>query len=337
MELILASTAVACIVTFSIVPLLIRSAYKLHFLDMPGPLKQQVRPVPYLGGVAVYGGFLTAIFMFYPLESRELLFIAGWTFLLILGLLDDWLRLQAHQKFCGQVCATLFFIQGGLFIWPPALPLWWYSFYLLLAVWWLVTVMNAFNLVDVMDGLATVLALMAAFGFFIVACFVHVAPVALCMAVFIGALLGFLWYNRPPARIYLGDAGSLFIGGVMAVTPFMLIQQVAVGDTLVISGTILLLPLLELITLMLIRWSQGIPFYVGSPHHFSHFLQAWGWSPEEILIYVICCSLLLHGIAYAYLNRVLGIQALAGVIALFILAWSLQLFFMGKSKRELVQ
>jgi UDP-GlcNAc:undecaprenyl-phosphate GlcNAc-1-phosphate transferase len=200
---------------------------------------------------------------------------------MLLGLADDLINLSPAVKFFGQFMIAFSFIRAGLYfkevffseLW--AIPL---SFF------WLLVCMNAINLIDVMDGLATTVALSAAFGYLLFALFNGNSATAHVLIIFIGALLAFLYYNRPPAKIYLGDAGSLFLGGFLGVIPFLLSWSTHVSWGFLLAPAPLAIALLELSGLMVIRTAKGIPFFRGSRDHFSHYLQGNGWSKNNILI-----------------------------------------------------
>lgn len=288
---------ISFLMTTYLVPLMIAVAHKLQILDTPnGGLKQHKEPTPYLGGVALYVGFITALALTFPFANTMFFLLVGCSLLLFVGLIDDLIVLKPYQKLFGQVVAAVCFLKGGFYLKTtflsatssPFISLFW----LFISFGWILSIINAFNLIDVMDGLATTTALGAAGGFFICALFLDSPVVALLLAACIGALLGFLGFNKPPAKIYLGDAGALFIGGLMAIIPFMLSWGTYTPYGYLAPVAILSIPLLEEGTLILIRTLKRIPFYNGSPHHFSIFLRAKGWTPSKILWFVTLFSLL---------------------------------------------
>ncbi|HSW74059.1 MAG TPA: hypothetical protein VLG71_02795, partial [Candidatus Limnocylindria bacterium] len=147
---------IAFVCTFCIVPLCIRLAYSINFVDVPdGKHKQHVRITPYLGGVAVYLGFFIAFVLTSP-GHVSYLFFGGITLLLMIGLFDDFKPITPRQKFIGQCMATLCFLQAGFYLKEQ----FFYSFLnIFISAFWIVSLINAFNLIDIMDGLATVTAL----------------------------------------------------------------------------------------------------------------------------------------------------------------------------------
>ncbi len=322
------------------VPLVIRVAHKLSFLDAPdGNIKQHAKPVPYLGGVAVFVAFCLTLAFVYPFENKILWLISGTTFLLFLGLVDDLNVLSPLQKITGQLLAVLCLLKGGF-----AFKTDFFATLVNVAAsgFWMLSVINAFNLVDVMDGLATLLAIVSGTSLFIIALMLGMHEISLLLITMLGALAAFFWYNKPPARIYLGDAGALFIGGLIAAVsllfPWMrilrandvfpnfisnnLLFEVAVSSLvpIVLVG----LPLLEVTCLVVIRRWKGIPFYRGSPHHFSIYLQRRGWSVARVLIFVGVVSSALAAFAITFMFGAISFWLFLSGLVSFLVFW---LFF----------
>jgi len=216
---ILFSLIISFLITFYLTPFFCIIAKRSCLVDNPdGTLKKQKEAVPYLGGIAVYCGFIITLAFVCPAHSQLFLLLIGSTILLFVGFLDDAVVMNPMQKFFGQIIATFCFLKAGLYLKEQ----FFFNFWNIpISALWILTVINAFNFVDVMDGLASLIALCAAVTFFVIAWMQDLQPVMVLMAAFIGSLLAFFWYNRPSAKIYLGDAGSLFIGGFLAVVPFL--------------------------------------------------------------------------------------------------------------------
>ena len=301
-------------------PLFSSLAKRLQFIDVPdGVLKQQKSPVPYLGGVALYCGFLASLALTFPLNDKVLFLLIGSTLLLFIGLIDDLVVLKPYQKFFGILIAVFCYIKAGLYLKER----FFYNYWNIgLSLFWMLSIINAFNLVDVMDGLATTLAVGATISFLIISLLFGHYSLSILLAAFLGSLLGFLWYNRPPATIYLGDAGSLFIGGVLAAVPFLFDWSEHKSYGHIIPVILLAIPSLEVASLMIIRFYKGIPFYAGSPDHFSMLLQKKGWGKEMILAYSFVLSAVLLTASLAFLYNLVDIVGLVIMGALFIVLWS---------------
>ncbi len=307
------------LITFYLVPHFCLLARRLHFVDEPdGKIKKQLYATPYLGGVAVYIGFLCGLAFTVPFENRVFFLIIGTTLLLLLGLIDDFFQMKPYQKFFGQVIVALSFLKAGFYLKSHVFHNIWN---MPLSILWILTVINAFNLVDVMDGLATSLAIYATITFLVISYFLQHSVVMIVLAAFLGPLCAFFVYNRPPARIYLGDAGSLFIGGFLATIPFLFDWGTYNWYGYLTPIIILGIPLLECASLVLIRTYKGIPFYKGSRDHFSCYLVDNGWSKTLVLWYVFGLSTLLGAISFLFAWGAIGFLFTICLGLLFLIVW----------------
>jgi UDP-GlcNAc:undecaprenyl-phosphate GlcNAc-1-phosphate transferase len=320
------SFLIPCLVTYFLIPPLCSVALKFGIVDAPdGVIKRHEKITPYLGGLALYIGFITGMVLFLS-YSRELLFLVGGaTGLLFVGLLDDRVVLKPSEKFLGQLGAGLLFIYGNLFLKSGMTSSLWVA--VPLSLFWILSLTNAFNLVDIMDGLATTLALGAGFSFLCCAFLLRQEGVQLILLAFLGPLCAFLWYNRPPARIYLGDAGSLFIGGILATVPFLMPWTRYNPYGFLAPLLILAIPCLELGTLIVIRLYKGIPPYKASPDHFALYLRRGGWKVWHILVYISGMNLLFLGITLLFVQNLLSLTLAFVVGCLVAIIWFLIIFF----------
>jgi len=312
--------------TVYIIPHLRKLALKFNMVDVPdGKIKFHKKPTPYLGGVAVYFGFITSLALTFPFENNMFLFFVGSTLLLFIGLLDDLIVMSPVQKFVGQIIATFCFLKAGFYLKQH------FFFNNLLNIpisfLWILSVINAFNLIDVMDGLATLLACFASAAFLVFAIILGHSTLAILLGAFLGALVGFFLFNKPTAKIYLGDAGSLFIGGFLATIPFLFSWGTYNDFGYLTPIVILAIPLLEIVSLILIRSYKKIPFYRGSPDHFSMYLQRRGWGNVQVLLYSAGASLFLFICAFLFFIRALYIPGflISGIV--FLVIWYFMLFF----------
>lgn len=306
-------------------PFLCSIAYKLRIVDTPdGKIKNHDKVTPYLGGIGVYCGFLSGIALTMPSDSYIPQLLIGCTLLLLLGLIDDLIPLKAYQKFFGQSIIALSFLRSGFYLKEH---FFYNTWNIILSFLWILTIINAFNLIDVMDGLATTVALGAAATFFMIAWFLCDESILIALSAFIGSLVAFLWYNKPSAQIYLGDSGSLFIGGFLGTIPFLFNWGTFNSYAFLSPIIILAIPLLECFFLIVIRWRKGIPFYNASPDHFSIYLQKKGWSREQILLYIFTLFSVSGSVAFLFSLGFLSFTAIALLGLLFLISWVNILFF----------
>lgn len=277
--------SIAFLLTFFLIPALCWMSGKYQLVDIPdGVIKMHERPIPNLGGLAVYAGFVIAFLSCVPSNNTSLTsLLIGATLLLVIGLADDRICLTPAQKFFWQFIVALFFLRTGFYLKNI------FFCYLIthsISLLWILTVINAFNLIDIMDGLATTVAICVSLTLLAIALYIKALTFVLLLASFLGALIAFLWYNKPAACIYLGDAGALFIGGFLAALSFLFPWDTYNPYGYVVVPFIFFIPLCELIFLILIRTYKKIPFYLPSPDHFCMYLLHKGWSKKTILWYV---------------------------------------------------
>lgn len=322
------SFIISFLLTLYLVPIFCAIARRLCFVDVPdGKIKKHKNPTPYLGGLAVYCGFIGSLAFVLPFENQIGLLLVGMTLLLFVGLIDDFITLKPYQKFFGQVIAAFCFMKSGFYLKAHFFSNLW-SFPISLI--WILSIINAFNLVDVMDGLATVLAISATLSFLVFALYLQHQIIAIVLTVFLGALCAFFLFNKPTARIYLGDAGSLCIGGFLATVPFLINWGTYSWFGYLAPIIILALPLLEVTTLIAVRTYKKIPFYQGSLDHFSIYLQQNGWNKCAILKYVAVISLLLFLTAFVLVINYISLCKTIIIMLLFFSVWIRILFWKHK-------
>lgn len=289
---LLFSFFISFFLTSFLIPFCIKLAFKFKIIDNPdGKLKIHEKITPYLGGVAIYVSVLFVLLFKFNFGYNSLIFFISVTLLMILGLVDDIIVISPLHKLFGQAACVFFlslFCSNLLFIYDYVGKYLSFSF----NMFWCLSIINAFNLIDVMDGLCSITAITSTISFLLISLIFNQVNIAILLVIFLGALTSFFLYNAPPARIYLGDSGSLFIGGVLSLIPFLINWP---SRFMAISSSFLVLavPILELVSLIVIRLYKKIPFYLGSPDHFSIILKKKGWSKKEILIYVALINIFL--------------------------------------------
>lgn len=286
-------------------PILRQAALQLGIVDKPdGRLKKHDNVIPYLGGVAVFAAYLLTIGVLTDFEDREMLgLLLSGCIALVVGLIDDFGVLNPKQKLLGQALAALVLIKSGTFIKLTFLPVW---LAIPLTILWILAVTNAFNIIDIMDGLASGVAAVAAVSICAANYLAGRDSQAFLAAVLAGAAVGFLRHNFHPAKIFLGDAGSMFIGFMLAALS-MNAGYTRVNLLAVISPVFILgIPLFDLLLVMIIRWRRGIPVMKGSPDHFALRLRRCNLTVRETTITTYVIGILLGGSALLMSNIQLG-------------------------------
>lgn len=261
-----------------------RLAHAIGMVSHPNPIvPQHTRSIAYLGGAGVAFGIVVAImFMWWRSRFNGANFDIGLlpvilgcsAAFLLLGVMDDRRAFGAASKFTLQAIIAGVAVSLGVRV-PMfgILPIDWFASWL-----WICILVNAFNFVDVSDGLLTSVAAIVFIA--IAVAFPHTAPLAVPAA---AACLGFLPFNRPPASIFLGDAGSHLLGFIAAALTIIGARDCPspVAGWLV-SAAILVVPLFELVFITIVRIRKGIPWWKGSPDHFALRLQAAGFDRPAV-------------------------------------------------------
>lgn len=276
------------------VPLARRAALKYGIVDAPdGRLKHQQEPVPYLGGLAIYLAFLVSLAFTFEFRQDVLGMVLAGTLMVMLGLIDDFGVLSVGTKLIGQFLAVFVLIKSGIRIQIAAFPEW---VDILLTVIWMLGITNAFNLLDIMDGLAAGVGLICTAFLLAVALLNGDQTIAFMVTALAGGLLGFLRYNFHPARIYMGDSGALFLG--MMVGALSMIGQYAAHHQVALLTPLLILgvPIFDTLFVVQIRASLGRPIFLGSPDHLVLRLRRWGMSVPQIVSLMYAASAALGGV-----------------------------------------
>ena len=315
--------AVALIVTLVATPIVRRVAIKLDLYDRPDSgLKPHERPIPYLGGIAIYVGWLAALAWMLPVASGRHAHL-GWvalcgTILMLTGLIDDIRHLPPRTRLFVQVLVAFLLVYGGVgaTVVPSLLdhypmPLWLYHGPVCQIACWafcafvLAGASNSTNLIDGLDGLCAGVMAIASLGALAISVRISMTTVsademgalrtALCLGLF-GACLAFLFYNFNPASIFMGDSGSLLLGFNMALLLILLAQQ---PDWKWLAAGIMVFgfPIFDTALAITRRKINGRPLFVGDRSHFYDQLRDRGWSVRRTVL--ICYAI---GIALAVLG-----------------------------------
>jgi len=315
-------------------PLVIRGAQRWHLLDAPDDTRHlHDRPVPRLGGVAIFIATMLGIastLVFSPASETltpawhqfVLAIVLGGTVLFGAGLVDDIRRIRPVAKIVVQCVAALIVAKLGfrieiLGIGSSVLHLGWIS--VPLTVLWIVAVTNAFNLIDGLDGLATGIAFVALSTVFAASTVLGNLEVSIVSLVLIGALIGFARYNFSPARIFLGDSGSLFIGFMLAVLSMHGSIKSATAVLVAIPLFALAVPLLDVSVSILRRWLRGVPIFSPDARHIHHRLLALGLTPgrASFVLCLVAGAFALLGLllAFAPPPALIGMALTGGLIS----------------------
>lgn len=337
--------ALAFTVPFTLSALLtvvaMRLSPRLGFVDEPGGRKAHERPMPLGGGVAMFLAWvvpLAAVLLaaelapVWPLSgfvwrAKPLwLIVGGGTVVMLLGLLDDALDLPPALRLAVQagVASGLYAASNELRV---TLFTGWSVLSFLYTVLWVVGITNAFNFLDNTDGLSAGVAMVASGVLAFVGFHTQQELMAWLALGFAGATAGFLLFNFPPAKVYMGDAGGLFLGFVLSALTILFTFYEA-GDarsgrlySVLAPLFILALPVFDTVTVVAIRLREGRPIWQGDRSHFSHRLLALGMSKREtvVFIYLVTFCLGLAATLLSSLDEVGAVVIFVMGVTIFVL------------------
>ncbi len=347
MDKILLSSTFAFLVTFFAIPVIIEVARRKKLFDEPDERKVHKMVIPTLGGLGIFGGFILATLIGAPVGSNELqYFVAAAIVIFFLGIKDDILVLSVVKKFIGQLIAAGIIIKfGGVqitnmhgFLGITVIP---EMASIVLTLFTIIVIINSFNLIDGVDGLAGSLGLLTAliFGaYFYYTGNLLYAVMAFSLA---GSLVGFLIYNFSPAKIFMGDTGSLLIGLVNSI---MVIKFINIADSATtnfpiaaapaIGFAILIVPLFDTLRVFAFRIINRRSPFSPDRNHVHHFLLELGYSHRKITL--LCVGYNIAVILMAFLMRDAGTTSLV----LILLATSctfLAMIYYSRPKHKVIE
>jgi UDP-GlcNAc:undecaprenyl-phosphate/decaprenyl-phosphate GlcNAc-1-phosphate transferase len=326
-----------------VTPLCIRAALKFGYVDRPSERKIHTEIVPYGGGVALFLSLSLIVLILYLVannnlflpedlpefidlnvllkDTRALSFLFGALGIFILGLLDDIYDIPAKGKLLLQMIIVSLVIKYSsmtmsFFIHTP-----WVGF--IGTLLWIILITNAFNLLDNMDGVCAGVSIITLLIYFVLLITFQQYLVSLLTLVVSAPLVVFMFYNKPPAKVYLGDAGSLMLGFLIAILSVMSTyyrdgQHLSTYFTPLL---ILAIPIFDVITVMAIRYRLGTPFFKADKNHFSHRLLNLGLSPVKVLLIILSITFVmgLGAIFLIHSNQFQSLIILAEALILFIM------------------
>ena len=302
-------------------------ARRIGFLDRPAGRKLQKAPIPLMGGLAIYAGVVVAILILGQSYLPELASILiGATVVSLLGLWDDRVELPALAKLAGQLLAAGGLVLAGVQVRLGFLPPW---VNVILTIAWITGISNAINFLDNMDGLAGGVSAVAAAFLMVIAAMNGQYLVSSFAAAVFGASLGFLFFNSNPATIFMGDAGSLFLGFTLAALGIKLRFPDNINIvTWMVPVLVMGVPIFDTALVIISRLRRRVnPFTTAGKDHTSHRLVRRGLTQREavLILYLAGCAFGLLAIFIMQANVAEGYQVGGAVLAVALWAlWRLE-------------
>ncbi|MCX7822374.1 MAG: undecaprenyl/decaprenyl-phosphate alpha-N-acetylglucosaminyl 1-phosphate transferase [Syntrophobacterales bacterium] len=309
---------------FITTPLLVKIATKIKLLDIPSDRKVHEIPTPRIGGLALFLAFFIpfVIFYFSMMLSLRLPFtylfyrpdwlgvFVGAILIFLTGFLDDLSGVPPRLKLVSQFISALAVVLGGLGIEKVLIPPWGViSFHplvsALVTVIWCLLIINGFNFIDGLDGLAAGIAFICGLFLLIIAFITNHYYMTLPVVMLAGATIGFLHYNFNPAKIFMGDSGSYFLGYALATSALRISRDDSQGINLIIPALLILaLPMIDVIVATLRRILRREHIFKPDCYHIHHCILNRGFSHRQsvLILYGVNCSMGLLAVSYFHLS-----------------------------------
>lgn len=287
----------AFLLAFMGTPLVRKLAIKVKAIDRPDARKVHNGLMPRLGGLAICLGFWVTILLTQELSREMLGVLLGGLLIVLLGILDDTRGLSPRIKLLGQVLAACVVLYGGVrveFITSPIagiIDLKYFSYFI--TVVWIIGVTNAVNLIDGLDGLAAGVSAIAAVTLGIVSILEGYQEVAALAFILATSTLGFLKYNFHPAKLFMGDTGSMFLGFNLATIAIIGLTKSATVISLFLPIVILGIPIADTFFAIIRRYFNGKPIFSPDKDHLHHRLLALGLSHKHTVLAIYGVSIIL--------------------------------------------
>ncbi len=300
------SGVVAFFFVFLTVPYIRKFAIRIGFVDKPNQRKIHTEPVPLLGGMAIYFGFVVTSAIFGYTGSTFFGIATGGLVIFLIGVVDDFYKtrgrdFKAWPKFLMQIVAALILVLYGIRISGVNLPFahGYFTFPIWISVFatlvWVVAITNMMNFLDGVDGLASGLAAISAITLFFIALLKGQTEMAVLAIALVGSALGFLRHNFHPARIFMGDAGATFLGFVLAAIAIDGAFKSATLVSILVPVLALGVPILDAIWVVIRRFRENRPIYIADKGHTFHLLMKSGLTQTQTVTFLyllgICFSL----------------------------------------------
>ena len=325
----------ALAISFACTPAVRMLAIKIKAVDVPKDNRRMHKvPIPRMGGLAIFAGFLVSVLFFVPLGTEFRSILIGALILVVLGIIDDIVALKPKTKFAGQIIAALIPALSGVSIHGivnPFVPGQYSTlgiFSIPLTVIWIVGITNAVNFIDGLDGLACGVSAIATVTMFIIAVLFGETYIALMMAALAGACLGFLPYNMNPAKIFMGDTGSMFLGYILATVSIQGLFKFYAVISFAVPFILLGLPIFDTGFAIVRRLLKGQSPLQADRGHVHHRLIDLGFDQKQsvAILYAFSALMGLTAVILARTNESKLIILAIAVLVCFFLAMSLMSF-----------
>jgi len=315
----------AFVLALIFVPFAMKMAYKIGAVDKPNARKVHTKPMPRMGGLGIYLAYLVAVLATQEITLQLVGLLLGSSILVVLGIFDDIKDLNAKFKLLMQILAAVIvmamgvriefmtnvFGGGAIYLDILSLPI---------TLIWIVGITNAINLIDGLDGLAAGVAIIASGSMAIVGWLSEQYFMASMAIILLGSTLGFLKYNFHPAKVFMGDTGSLFLGFNLSVLAIMGVAKSVTFISLAAPILVLGVPIFDTFFAILRRKMNHKPIFAADKDHLHHRLLSMGFSHRNtvLIIYAISFFLAASAVLITYLTTAEAVAVVAMVLTIIL-------------------
>ena len=339
---VVAAMVVAGVVAFLTTPVVRVLAQKMGAMDVPKDARRMHdHPIPRMGGLAIFLGFLLTVLLFAQLTRQVRGMLLGAVIIVVLGIFDDIYSLSAKFKFVVQIVAAVVAVGAGnmievlsnpnVFSGNPYWELGWLGWPI--TVIWIVAITNAVNLIDGLDGLACGVSTISSMSMLVIALVLSEVEVAILLAALAGGCIGFLPYNLNPAKIFMGDTGSTFLGYILAVVSIQGMFKMYSVISFVVPFLMLGLPIFDTASAFIRRIAKGQNPMAPDRGHVHHRLIDMGFSQKQAVAVLYVISAIL-GLSAVVLTTSGPIKAILLLLALCAAAAVSVRIFMGNNGKK---
>ena len=324
---VILALGVSMLLSFALTPLVKRLAYKIGAVDIPKDKRRMHdHPIPRLGGLAIFIGFVITVLAFAQPDRQLRGILLGACLIVAVGVVDDSHPLGAGIKFILQIVAALIAVWHGVIIQTIANPLpflggeyWDFGVMAVpITVIWIVAVTNSVNLIDGLDGLADGVSTIAALTMLVIALLLQNMEMAIICAALVGACVGFIPYNRNPAKMFMGDTGATFLGYMLATVSVTGLFKLYAIISFIVPFIILGFPIYDTASAFTRRILKGQNPMKADRSHTHHKLIDMGMNQKQAVatLYLVAgvlglCAVMI--VTTGYVKMILSVAALAGV------------------------
>ncbi len=322
---------VSFLIAFIATPVVRKIAIKVGAVDIPKDNRRMhKKPIPFLGGVAIYIATVMGILIFMPLKSSTTLaFILGGTLIMLTGLIDDFMDLSPKKKLLLQIIGAFILVLGGVTIKTLTYPFTasgtnkviqlTTGFSLVITIFWIVGITNTINLIDGLDGLSAGVTAISSITLMVVAYKLGYKETVVISGILAGSTLGFLPYNFNPAKIFMGDAGALFLGYMLSAISIEGVMKSSAAIAVVVPIMILGIPIFDTTFAICRRLAKGQHPMQADKGHLHHRLLRRGYSQRQTVMILYGISMLFGAIAIS-ITRVNSRKSVELSLILFLAA-----------------